>query len=222
MTDLWKHFSAEVKSSGRRSLGFLAAIPATALPRRYRLRYTDASDSDLLSAALASGFIQLAVFGIAYILLFLSRLGSYRVFPLLEYAVDIRSIPIGYLAVEGAARFLSAHGSHEVLPSLPFVVIERIGSYFDRRREALRVGPRVPDRVTRGDGKACDWCVECWAAKLDWDRNKYLMISFRGTYYEVVGRETREPPRPHTYLLKEPPSWKLVVKPEIYDPDESG
>ena len=48
------------------------------------------------------------------------------------------------------------------------------------------------------------------------------MISYRGTFYEIVGREKSGPPRSHVYLLKEPPPWKLVVKPEVYDPDLSG
>ena len=151
--------SRGAKRIGLGGLGFVIAIAATTLPERYRLKVTDVPESQLLGPASVSGLIQLMVCGSLYINIFLATRGSYPLFPMLEYAVDPKRIPLGYLTIEGAVRLLSAFASNEVLPSLPLVAIERIHGHFEERKEAERMGPRVRDRVTSGDGKACDWCV---------------------------------------------------------------
>jgi hypothetical protein len=124
---------------------------------------------------------------------------------------------VTYFMLEGFFRLIGATLIREVVPTFPLWLVSEIHEGAKRRRATLARGPRVPDRVTRGDGHACDWCVESWEEKPEW-RNPYAMIEFREAFYEIVGRETRPPPRPHVYLLRKPPSWKLVVKPIRYDP----
>jgi hypothetical protein len=203
-----------------RAIQILAVIPIMALPRKYRQHMVEFNDQEILRAGAVSGMFQFAFFGILYAVIYLAMALSRLTddLPLQAYLTDPRTLPLAYLLLEGMVRYVSARFWGTALPILPLGLIAALHGLFERRTEAIRMGPPVPDLLLRGDGEAFDWRVESWAPKSTWETNPYLMISFRDTFYEVVGKEKTQPPRPNVYLLKRPPSWKLIVKPEIYNP----
>jgi hypothetical protein len=220
--DVWRQLKPD--KPGQRTLQILAVIPIMALPERYRKHMLEFNPSELRRAGSVSGLFQFAFFGFLYssgylilALLRMTRLPSTDL-PLEEFITDPRTLPVAYLFVEGLVRYVSARYFEMPLPILPLGLVAAVHGLMDRWRESSRLGPPVPDRLTRGDGTAFDWRIESWAPKPTWETNPYLIISYRDTFYEIVGREKRDPPRPHVYLLKRPPSWKLVVQPEKYNP----
>jgi len=202
-----------------RTIQIAAVIPIMALPRRYRQHMLEFNDPEILRAGAVSGMFQFGFFGMVYALLYLGMALSRPIdLPLQGYLTDSRTWPLAYLLLEGMVRYLSARFWSTPLPVLPLGLVSALHGVYERRVEARRMGPPVPDVLVRGDGETFDWRVESWAPKSTWETNPYLMISFRNTFYEVIGKEKTQPPRPNVYLLKRPPSWKLVVKPEIYNP----
>jgi hypothetical protein len=127
---------------------------------------------------------------------------------------------ITYLTFEGALRLLAALVAEESPGSLPLVIVDRLLTYGQRKRELAKV-PLAQDEVTRGDGQQeWDLKVASCRAKLFW---KYpLAVRYEGEFFTVAGGSyaAGSSGRPHVYLLRRAHTSGALRGLENYHPED--
>lgn len=178
----------------------LGSVFVCALPARYRRWWPVRNDEDLRGAAMVSGLIEFLL-GVP---------GTLLPAPT---AIGVVSV-LFYL--EGAVRLLAARSSGQVLPTLPLQIIAWIHNAEERKQVALQLGPVVPDKIERGEGKAWHLRVSSCRTKPHW--HPYITIRFEGEFYQMFDEDISSGPRKFVYLLRKNPATRLVVVVYDYDP----
>jgi len=162
-----------------------------AIPLRYRRWWPLQKDEDLRGPAMISGLI--------------------------EFLLGANPLaPSYFLLAEGAVRFLAAVSSRQVLPTLILQVFAWIGEAREKKQMAAQLGPLVPDRIERGQGKLWDLRVLSCREKPHW--SPFMTIRFEDTFYQMFEQEISDGPRKFAYLLRKQPETRLVVVVFEYDP----
>jgi hypothetical protein len=129
---------------------------------------------------------------------------------------------LAYFSVEGVLRAFAAALNEEVTGTLTLVLVDWLAARVQRAAYERRF-PRVPDLVTRGDGKQpWDLQVASSRRKPHW---KYpLTICFGGEFFQVIGETSSEAAvgRPHAYLLRRLPPGEVLRGLEHYSPEASA
>ncbi|MDA2914043.1 TMEM134 family protein [Acidobacteriia bacterium AH_259_A11_L15] len=201
-------------------LAFLASVLLSFLPPRYRAWWRHEESEEMSRAALVSGFLQVFVCGLLFIVGFIAYAPTAGISKMawLEYAFTPQGALLGYLSFEGLVRFFVALVSGEALGTLPLYVVAWVQGRAERARAERTLGPAVADRMERGDGREYDWSIATCRPKPNWDR--LMTVAYQDELYEVVKEERGAKPRPYVYFLRKMPEGKVVRGLHHYDPNE--
>ncbi|MFQ5724072.1 MAG: hypothetical protein ACE5G6_06230 [Terriglobia bacterium] len=207
-------------------LAFLASVLLSFLPPRYRAWWRHEESEEMSRAALVSGFLQVFVCGLLFIIGFFAYVGFFgharkaviSQLAWLEYVFTPQGLLLGYLSIEGTVRLYVALVSGEALGTLPLYVVAWVQGRAERARAERTLGPAVADRVERGDGRDYDWRIATCRPKPNWDR--LMTVAYQDELYEVVKEERLAKPRPYVYFLRKIPEGKVVRGLHHYHPDE--
>lgn len=179
-------------------LSYLAAIPLSLLPERFREPLMRSSDPALRFGATISGILQCLVFFV------------------LANILRLQAVPLTiilYFSVEGLARLVGALAAGELLPTLPLYLLALLTSGQAAQRERQSRPKPVPDLV---ESAAEHLVVRSCAAK-DW--NQFTTVRYREVLYELASEQPGDPARPFCYRLRPVPEGKLIRGIRDYTPN---
>ncbi len=138
-------------------------------------------------------------------------------FALVDFWMRPLNLVLGYFVIEGTVRFLSALVGEQSFGSLPLYAFSGLHRLVDRRRYKQRLGPLVPDEVTRGHfGQGYDLRIRSCRPKLNW--NPYMTVEYQGEFYQMFKEDPTTGTREFTYYLRKNPVGRVVVVIDHYDP----
>jgi len=135
---------------------------------------------------------------------------------MLEYMIQLTTLMLVFLMLEGFVRAIAAVASDEVLPSLPLKVLAFLHAKLDARAHEKQLGARIRDEV-RPDAAAQSLQIASCRPK-PWTR--LTTISHQGEFYEIVAESKGPAPRPFVYVLRKKPPTGVIRGIHPYDPDE--
>jgi hypothetical protein len=180
-------------------LSYLAAIPLSLLPERFREPLMRSSDPALRFGAIISGIVQCLVF---FVLANLLRLQAAPLTIIL------------YFSVEGLARLVGALAAGELLPTLPLYLISLLTAGRAAQRERQSRPKAIPDLV---ENAAEDLVIRSCAAK-DW--NQFTTVRYRDMLYELASEGQGDAARPFCYRLRPVAEGKLIRGIRDYSPND--
>lgn len=195
----------------------IANVVVCAVPARYRREWPVQRDEELRGAALVSGMLEFLV-GAPGTMLYVGTAVAVAKSGLGVAGLILNPfMPSVFLLVEGGVRFLAAV-SGQILPTLPLQIIAWIHDVKEGKQVALQLGPLVPDKIERGDGKPWDLRVLSCRGKPHW--NPYMTIRYAGEFYQMIDEDIATGARKFVYLLRKHPATRLVVVVYAYDPKD--
>ncbi len=179
----------------------MAAVPLSVLPERYRERWIRTTDPVLLPGATISGILQCLIF---FVIANTVRLNDLPLYVVL------------YFSLEGLIRLVGAVATHEIIPTVPRVLVAWAQSSVYKSRERQSLPPLVRDIVETLQDE--ELRVTSCRAKHDW--NGVISVRYGDALYELAGEEQGSEARPFVYRLRLQPENKVVRGVRDYAPDE--
>jgi len=135
---------------------------------------------------------------------------------LLEYALQLTTLALLFLTVEGAVRAVAAVVSGETLPSLPLHALAFLQTRIEAHGRELRLGKRIRDEAhltANGESLQIASCrPKPWT--------QMTTIAYEGECYKLIKTEEGSPPRLFVYTLRKKPVSEVIRGLYSYDPDE--
>ena len=136
----------------------------------------------------------------------------------IEYLLHPVSLTLTYFIIEGVVRMVAGLAAKQTIGTLPLHLLSMLQRGAARHSAKRALGPKIADRVERGDGGAFDLRIHTCRLRENWDR--LMTISYQDELYEIVGQGDGTPPHRFTYALRKIPPGKVVRGMHHYHPDE--
>jgi hypothetical protein len=225
-------------------LTYVWAMLVSLLPQRYRIGSPLHGSRELWLATILCGLAQAGVFALVLLLRFMSQINSFMgeagdavlavqtgptmdvmqvrlasgVLGLAGFILQPLTLPLAYLAAEGAVRALAAAAVGEVRGTLPLYLVAFMQTRLEQAGARMKLGPLVVDEIRPPLDQTYDLHVLSCRPKPDW--NRYITVRFRDEFYIVAGEEQMEGPRPFVFRLRKNPAGRLVVVVRDYQLDD--
>jgi hypothetical protein len=135
---------------------------------------------------------------------------------LLEYVLQLTTLVLLFLTIEGLVRALAAIGSGEALPSFPLQALAFLQGKLEAQGREARLGQRVRDEVQwTPDGEFLQ--IGSCRPK-SW--NQLTTISYEDDLYELATTKGGHAPHQFVYILRKKPASAVIRGLCPYDPDE--
>jgi len=219
-------------------MNIFAAILLSFLPKRYRDVFTP---FEIPSAgSILGGFLEsLLAFGLlvhsyssfmnermaATSLLLMERVAekggeaavaSIGGFALIDFLFRITTIVFAFFLLEGLIRVIAAIAGREIVPTLPFKLLEYAQAQFSAQQKERSMGARIRDEVIIDPSGQSLRIASCRPKQ--W--NQLTTVSHDGQFYELVTEQKATSPRPFIYQLRKKPPTAVIRGIYAYDPDE--
>ena len=198
-------------------MDFLYALLLSFLPPHFRRPYAHKARTHLVSASIASGFLEIVLVAILYARGFIDYIPKASIGPAasLEFFFSWQGVILAFFFVDGAIRLLAAIAGQSV-GTIPLYGVAWIDDWRQRRARKKDEFPLVPDLVEPldGDGLRISSC----RARKNWD--KWMTVMVEEKLYEIAGAEIATAPRPYVYVLRPKPESKVIRGLHRYRPDE--
>jgi len=142
------------------------------------------------------------------------QVGGLTLTALASYLITPRCLFAEYIAFEGVVRLLAVVGAGEIIPILPFALVQQVESRGRRRLQRWKQGPPVPDLVVEeGSGIIIASCrPKSWT--------NLTTIVWKDQMYELADAQNGASPRPFIYRLTARPEGKIIRGIHRFSPDE--
>ena len=135
---------------------------------------------------------------------------------MLEYLLQITTLVLIFIALEGVIRSTAAVINAETLPSLPLEALAQLQTWLGARNRESRLGRRLADDVQlAADGESlriASCRAKVWTA--------LTTISYEDGLYELIAEEKSALPRQFVYVLRKKPISGVIRGIHAYDPEE--
>ena len=135
---------------------------------------------------------------------------------MLEYLLQITTLVLIFIALEGVIRSTAAVINAETLPSLPLEALAQLQTWLGARNRESRLGRRLADDVQlAADGESlriASCRPKVWTA--------LTTISYEDGLYELIAEEKSALPRQFVYVLRKKPISGVIRGIHAYDPQE--
>jgi hypothetical protein len=212
---------------------FFRGIFYSLLPKDSWRSWRPSSTVDFARSAMASGFLEFALFVSLLARDYLHFLAirtqqmeaateanqtTQLYFFLLisiEYAFHPLSLILLVLSGEGVLRLSAAFLTDEVVPSLPIKLAFFVRDRLETRRKSKLLGPEVPDLLEQLPGKDGGLRICAQQPKEGWRAS--ISVAVDGEFYQITQVETGTGQRPFTYRLRKLPAGTVIRGMYRYD-----
>jgi len=197
-------------------MDFLFALLLSFVPPFYRHTFVHKARTHLITASIASGFLEIVLVAILYARGFIEYIPKVSIGPVgsLEYFFSWQGMVLAFFFVDGAVRLLAAVAGQS-LGTIPLYVVAWLDEWRSRRAKKKEQLPLISD-LAEPDGDGLRIC-SCRTRK-NWD--KWMTVMYEEKLYEIANAEIAAPPRPYVYLLRPKPDSKVIRGLHRYHPDE--